>query len=538
MSPGGGDGEIPRVVFAADRSSAGKTTVCIGIMALLREMGFTVQGFKVALDYIDTGFHSIITGRASRNLDGFLMSPADILKIFARACEGADIAVIEGVRGLYEGLNYDDDVGSTAQISKILGAPVILIVDARSLTRSAAALVSGYMNFDEVEIAAVILNYIGTERHGEKAEKAIERYCGIDVIGKIPEDRHLKIGMRHLGLITAVECMKRMSDFNAVIERIKRVIGENVDVDAVVDIARRARNISIPADVTLPCSVELPIVSSSLSSSLSSSPSSSPAARASHSSSTSHTAASSASLSPALSSASVSSTAPVSQSHSEREERVKIAVAYDEAFNFYYQDTLDMLACEGAEILFFSPIYDRQLPEGIDAIYIGGGFPEIYAEDLQSNEDMRASVREYYENDGVIYAECGGLMYLMDELEYESKRYEMCGVIRGRAEWTDERRIVNYVVGEIRRDCFLGKAGKRFKAHEFHRSKIMLRDESTDFAYRIFRGEGIIRVREKDAVVGLDGIITKNCIASYTHIHAVAFPRFAEDFVGFLRQMQ
>ena len=490
--------EIPRIVLAADRSSAGKTTICIGLLAVLRELGYEVQPFKVALDYIDTGFHSLVAGRASRNLDGFLMSRDAILEIFARACKGADIAIVEGVRGLYEGFDYETDVGSTAQISKILQAPVILIVDARSLTRSAAALVAGYKNFDPaVNIAGVILNYIGTERHGEKAEKAIERYCGVKVVGKIPENPRIRIEMRHLGLVTAVECSKRFSAFNTVLKQIKQQVKEHVDLDAVLEIAESAPPLRTPPPRIFRATT-------------------------------------------ATAKAIAKTTTTNERERAEEErgaerrgkggESVRIGVAYDEAFNFYYQDTLDLLTLAGAEIVFFSPLSDRKLPF-CDALYIGGGFPEIYAEELEANEQMRISIREFYENEGVIYAECGGLMYLMDEIEYKGKRFEMCGVIKGGAEWTEERRIVNYVVGEIRRDCFLGKKGKRFKAHEFHRSRIKLR-EDVEFAYRILRGEGILRKGE----TALDGIMKKNCLASYTHVHAVAFPKFAEDFVAFLRR--
>ncbi|MCW7079883.1 MAG: Ni-sirohydrochlorin a,c-diamide synthase [Candidatus Methanospirare jalkutatii] len=489
--------EIPRIVLAADRSSAGKTTICIGLLAVLRELGYEVQPFKVALDYIDTGFHSLVAGRASRNLDGFLMSKDAILEIFARACKGADIAIVEGVRGLYEGFDYETDVGSTAQISKILQAPVILIVDARSLTRSAAALVAGYKNFDPaVNIAGVILNYIGTERHGEKAEKAIERYCGVKVVGKIPENPRIRIEMRHLGLVTAVECSKRFSAFHTVLKQIKQQVKGHVDLDAVLEIAESAPPLRTPPPRIFRATT-------------------------------------------AAAKATAKTTTANERERAEEErgterkgkggESVRIGVAYDEAFNFYYQDTLDLLTLAGAEIVFFSPLSDRNLPS-CDALYIGGGFPEIYAAELEANEQMRRSIKEFYENNGVIYAECGGLMYLMDEIEYKGKRFDMCGVIKGEAEWTEERRIVNYVVGEIRRDCFLGKKGKRFKAHEFHRSRINLR-EDVEFAYRILRGEGILRKGE----TALDGIIKKNCLASYTHVHAVAFPKFAEDFVEFLR---
>jgi len=462
--------DIPRVVIAGDRSSAGKTTVCIGLLSLLRERGLQVQGFKVGLDYIDPGFHTLVSGRRSRNLDGFLMSPEVVKELFVRACEDADIAVIEGVRGLYEGLNYYDDVGSTAQIAKILRCPVIMVVDAASITRSAAALVNGYRSFDpEVNLSGVILNNIGSSRHGEKAERAVEEYCGLKVIGKIPRRSDLAISMRHLGLITAEECKSRWDDFNNVLNRIKEAIESNLDISALLEIADSAPALNLPEPRLF-------------------------------------------------------------QHHAHTRPRVTIGVAFDEAFNFYYHDTLDLLRHEGAKIVYFSPIRASRLPEGLDALYIGGGFPEIYARELAANKQMRRAIRDFHDAHGVMYAECGGLMYLLDELEYGGDAFEMCGVIEGRVKFM-ERRLVNYVEGEFRRGCIIGSRGTRFKGHEFHRSVIELGNENKNkdrFAYRMLRGEGIYE--------GLDGIITNNCLASYTHLHAASYREFAPNFVASARR--
>ena len=466
------DIDIPRVVIAGDRSSAGKTTVCIGLLSLLHERGLQVQGFKVGLDYIDPGFHTLVSGRRSRNLDGFLMSPEVVKELFVRACEDADIAVIEGVRGLYEGLNYYDDVGSTAQIAKILHCPVIMVVDAASITRSAAALVNGYRSFDpEVNLSGVILNNIGSSRHGEKAERAVEEYCGLKVIGKIPRRSDLAISMRHLGLITAEECKSRWDDFNNVLNRIKEAIESNLDISALLGIADSAPALNLPEPRLFQ-----------------------------------------------------------HQHHAHIRPRVTIGVAFDEAFNFYYHDTLDLLRHEGAEIVYFSPIRASRLPEGLDALYIGGGFPEIYARELAANKQMRRAIRDFHDAHGVMYAECGGLMYLLDELEYGGDAFEMCGVIEGRVKFM-ERRLVNYVEGEFRRGCIIGSRGTRFKGHEFHRSMIELGNENTNkdrFAYRMLRGEGIYE--------GLDGIITNNCLASYTHLHAASYREFAPNFVASARR--
>jgi cobyrinic acid a,c-diamide synthase len=463
---------IPRVIIAGDRSSAGKTTVCIGLLSALRARGLEVQGFKVGLDYIDPGFHTLVSGRPSRNLDGFLMSPELVREIVLRSCKGADIAVIEGVRGLYEGLNYYDDVGSTAQIAKILDCPVILVIDASSITRSVAALVNGYVRFDpEVEIAGVILNNIGSERHGEKAQKAVEKYSGIQVLGKIPRSNDLRISMRHLGLITAVECKTRWNDCNRVLDMIKRAIEENVDLTALGAVARSARALEPPGSRIF----------------------------------------------------------DVDAGKSEAAE-VRIAVAFDEAFNFYYQDTLDLLALHGAELVYFSPIRDKKLPEGVDAVYIGGGFPELYAEELSANTHMIEAIKDFYEGYGVIYAECGGLMYLMERLTYKDTSFAFCGVLKGAVRFGD-RRVVNYIEGEFQRNCILGKKGGRFKGHEFHHSDLLLEGTANvDFAYKMLRGVGI-----KD---GRDGIISKNCLASFVHLHAASYTEFAKNLVNSAREQR
>ena len=468
---------IPRILIAGDRSSAGKTTICTGLLGALRAQGLEVQGFKVGLDYIDPGFHTLVSGRPSRNLDGFLMSPDVIKEIFIRGCEGADIAVIEGVRGLYEGLNYYDDVGSTAQIAKILHCPVILVIDAGSITRSVAAIVNGYKTFDpEVQLSGVILNNIGSERHGEKAELAVEKYTGLKVIGKVPRKSGLKISMRHLGLITATECRKGWNEYNSVLDGITKSVEEGIDIKMLLTVANAAPAINEPKATIFTEQVE---------------------------------------------------------------KRVRIAVAFDEAFNFYYQDTLDLLSLKGAELVYFSLIRDKNLPEAVDAVYIGGGFPEIYAAELSANLSMRKEIKDFYDGYGVIYAECGGLMYLMKQLAYtplqglrgrravphkdEGGSFEMCGVIKGSVKF-EEKRVVNYVQGELRRDCILGKRGSRFKGHEFHHSEIILEDPANVvFAYKMLRGEGI-----KD---GMDGIVSKNCLASFAHLHAASYTGFAENFV-------
>lgn len=465
--------DIPRILIAGDRSSAGKTTISIGIMSVLRDMGYEVQPFKVGLDFIDPSYHTEVTGRYSRNLDGYLMSEEAILEVFSHAVPGADIAVIEGVRGLFEGLSATSDIGSTAQIAKILKCPVLLVINARSITRSTAALVSGYKSFDpEVNIAGVILNNIGSVRHGEKARTAVETYTNTPVIGEIPRSESMKISMRHLGLIPALEGRRRLSDFDERLSGIKNIIKQGVDMDSLLSFAQSAQPLDKP-DVKI--------------------------------------------FKP------------------QAERNIKIGVAMDEAFNFYYRDNLELLELAGAELVYFSPVNDSSVPE-VDGLYIGGGYPELFAMELADNSSMRASIAQASFDGLPIYAECGGLMYLTQEIktdavesnyhmaEMASGTFEMVGVIHGRT-LMGGRRVVSYNIGRFTKDTVIGKAGASFIGHEFHHSEILDLPEDTTFAIRLERGVGIKGE--------LDGILVKNTLAAYAHLHAASYTGFAGSFVDF-----
>ncbi len=467
--------DIPRILIAGDRSSAGKTTISIGIMSMLRDMGYKVQPFKVGLDFIDPSYHTEVTGRYSRNLDGYLMSESAVREVFSHAVEGADIAVIEGVRGLFEGLEATSDIGSTAQIAKLLKCPVILVINARSITRSTAALVSGYKSFDQqVNIAGVILNNIGSSRHGEKARDAIETYTNTPVIGEIPRNEAMKISMRHLGLIPALEGRRRLNDFDERLRGIKNIIKEGVDIDRLIALAKSAEPLKNP---------------------------------------------------------SVNLFKPRTCNESP-----KIGVALDEAFNFYYRDNLELLELAGAKLVYFSPVNDKSLPE-VEGLYIGGGYPELFAQELEDNENMRASIKQASSEGLPIYAECGGLMYLTKEIktdvlgagnyhmaEMQSGSFEMVGVIPGKT-IMGHKRVVNYNVGRFVRDNVIGKAGNSFIGHEFHHSEIVELPENTIFAIKLERGEGIKGE--------LDGVLVKNTMAAYAHLHAASYTEFAGSFVDF-----
>jgi cobyrinic acid a,c-diamide synthase len=469
--------DLPRILIAGDRSSAGKTTISIGIMSVLRDMGYIVQPYKVGLDFIDPSYHTEVTGRYSRNLDGYLMSEDAVCEVYSHAAKGADITIIEGVRGLFEGLEATSDIGSTAQIAKILKCPVILAINARSITRSTAALVSGYKSFDpEVNIVGVILNNIGSQRHAQKAKTAIETYTGTPVIGVIPRNDSMKISMRHLGLIPAMEGRRRVADFDANLGRIKEIIKEGIDIDRFISIANSAPSLEKPQEKIFKAQP--------------------------------------------------------------RENTIKIGVALDEAFNFYYRDNLELLELSGAELVYFSPVKDSTLPD-VDGLYIGGGYPELFTNELEDNASMREAIKQASKDGLPIYAECGGLMYLTREIttdvsgspnhhmaEMKGGTFKMAGAIPGKT-LMGHKRVVSYNIGSFTKDNVIGKAGASFIGHEFHHSEIIDLPEDTEFAIRLDRGVGIKGE--------FDGIMVNNTMAAYAHLHAASYKDFAGSFVGFCR---
>ncbi|MCX6672960.1 MAG: Ni-sirohydrochlorin a,c-diamide synthase, partial [Methanothrix sp.] len=417
--------DCPRILIAGDRSSSGKTTIVAGLLSALRGRGLAVPPFKVAMDYIDPSYHTWITGRSCRNLDGYLMKEVAVREIYAHAAESADIAVIEGVRGLYEG--YDGDLGSTAEIAKLLRTPVIFVVDARSITRSCAAIVKGYMDFDpQVEFKGVILNKVGSERHAQKAIKEIERYAGVEVVGVIRRNEEMHLAMRHLGLVPVLEGKARHEGFAERVDKIRQIVEEGLKLDRILEIAKEAQ--------------PLPEVEPDL------------------------------------------------YRQNALGQGIRIGVARDEAFNFYYRDNLELMELAGAEVVPFSPVHDAALPQ-VDGIYIGGGYPELYARELSENAGMRRALEKAHEKDLPIFAECGGLMYLGREIEWDGERQEMVGLVPGRAR-RGKVRVVSYVHGAFARDCALGKAGEAIMGHEFHHSE-MLMDDGVKYAIRLERGTGI-----------------------------------------------
>jgi cobyrinic acid a,c-diamide synthase len=447
------------LLITGDRSGSGKTSITLALAALLAKEQ-AVQTFKVGMDYIDPSYLTAASHRPCRNLDSYAMDEETIRMIFAHGCQGADLALVEGVRGLYEGAEALGDTGSTASIAKTLDLPVVLVVSARSITRSAAAIVNGFKEFDpEIRIVGVILNNVKGNSHKEKAVAAIEHYCRIPVIGAIPRMDEMGLAMRHLGLVPFREG-QRSVEFRERIDSITQIIGRYVDLDLIRSLMEH-----------------YPVQKRK--------------------------------------------DAPFTKIAS----NVRIGVALDEAFNFYYADLFDLLPALGAEVVPFSPVHDR-LPDA-DGFIIGGGYPEIFLSELEANERMRTAVREVSGNGTPIYAECGGLMYLTDRIRIEKdlngnavqRSAEMCGVFKGETR-IPARRVVSYVEGTSSAGSPFGAA--RFRGHEFHYSEVVL-DKSTRYAYRLSRGKGI-----RDTC---DGAIVRNTLGSYTHLHPVPCRQMFAHFI-------
>jgi cobyrinic acid a,c-diamide synthase len=431
---------IPRIVIAGTHSGCGKTTVASGIMAALTARGLKVQPFKIGPDFIDPTHHTKICGRISRNLDPFMMGEDGCIDTFIRVTQGADIAVIEGVMGLYDGVE-GTDLASTAHVARILQAPVVLVVDAKGMSRSAHALIDGYCRYDPTLVfPGVIFNRIGSIRH----RSMIGLSLAVPTFGFIPRKEDLAIDSRHLGLKMAHEAGS-MGEFG-------RIIEESCDLDALVAAARQAP----PLKKTIPAGERI------------------------------------------------------------RQSVGTIGVALDEAFCFYYQDNIDQFSRTGVKLVFFSPLHDR-LPH-VDAVYLGGGYPELHLAGLESSPCTR-DLRRAADKGMPIYAECGGLMYLTKEI-HADKTYRMCGVFPSTAVMTRHIQALGYVKGTGTGDVSYLPSSSGITGHEFHYSRL---DPDTDARYAISlsRGKGII--------AGKDGLVSQNALGCYTHAYFT--PAFAEKFV-------
>ncbi len=443
------------IVVAGTTSGVGKTTVATGLMGALHKNGSKVQPFKAGPDYIDPTYHTWVTGEPSRNLDTWLLSHGAVVELFTRAMTGRDIAVIEGVMGLFDGRFSMSEEGSTAELAKLLGAPVLLVLDSRKGARSLAAMVTGYRDFDSsLKLGGVILNGIGSEGHLKLCREAIEHYTGLPVLGYLPRRDSLSLPERHLGLVPTVEGA-------ASEEFLKSLVGH---CEANLDIPRISR-LSEQAVV----------------------PDAEPQ------------------LFPTVRKTAV----------------VRIAVARDKAFSFYYQDSLDLLEAWGAELVPFSPLQDAYLPEDISGMYIGGGFPELYAEELAANESLRQAVKGAAESGMPVYAECGGLMYLGESIrDFQGNEYPMVGAISVASRIDSPRLSLGYRTVRALADGPILRRGETVRGHEFHWS-VPSANEDVANAYSVLEKDGL-----------QEGLQKNRLLASYIHLHLASLPHMASSFIG------
>lgn len=434
--------QISRVVVAGVTSGVGKTSVALGIMYGLRKRGLKVQPFKVGPDFIDPSYHSLVTNRKSRNLDVWMMGKQGLIESFASACQGADVAVIEGVMGLYDGVSGKSNFASTAHVAKILDAPIVLVVDASKGARSIAAIILGFLRFDKtLQIRSVILNKVAGERHATYIIDALAGAVKVPVAGIIYRDSEAQMQERHLGLIPALELKSKK---NRIITQTARYVAQSIDLDKLLNI----------------CGSD-----------------------------------------------------PIPEAHySPRQPtRVRIAVALDESFNFYYADNLEALKRSGSNLVFFSPVKDEKLPEDIDGLILGGGFPEVLADDLEKNKSMINSIRRAVYGGLPVYAECGGLMYLTRSISGyrgERKTRKMAGIVDADTVMTG-RLTLNYTDAYCNGSIF-GRA--HLRGHEFHYSSIENIATDSRFAYSVKKGKGI--AGQQDGF-----IINDNGLAAYMHLY-------------------
>jgi cobyrinic acid a,c-diamide synthase len=439
---------IARIVVAATSSGAGKTTVACGLIGALRARGLVVQGFKVGPDYIDPSYHALASGRPGRNLDAFLSGPDLIAPLVRHGGAGADIAVIEGVMGLFDGASGRGELASTAHVAKLLGAPVLLVVDASAMARSAAAIVHGFMTFDpELDVAGVIFNRVGSDHHEELLREAAGP-LGVPVLGALRRDERVVAPERHLGLVPAGEREPRTRD---ALDTLAGAVKRYVDVAAIEALARAAT----PAPGAAW------------------SPEESPAAKA------------------------------------------RIAIARGPAFAFYYEENLELLTAAGAELAPFDPLRDEALPAGCGALILAGGFPEVFGPQLEANAPLRAEIAAFAAAGKPVLAECGGLLYLCQDLD----GHEMCGAIAASASMSGRLTLGYREAVAVTATPWL-QTGERVRGHEFHYSRVTPLDGEARAAWEL-SARGSCRP---------EGYVAGALQASYLHVHWAAHPQLALRF--------
>ena len=446
-------------VSAAHKSS-GKTTIALGLAAALAAGGLRVQPFKKGPDYIDPMWLARAAGRPCFNLDPTLTGEAVVTQCYVRHAAAADLALVEGNKGLFDGLALDGS-DCNATLARALGLPVVLVIDARGMTRGIAPLVLGYQAFDRgVHIAGVILNQLGGARHEAKLRAVIEHYTDVPVLGAVAHDARLALPERHLGLQPDAET----DDAAARVRAIGAVLAEQVDLQRLLALAATAHALAAPTPV-----------------------------------------------------------------RAERQpgRRLRIGIARDKAFGFYYPDDLAALRAAGAELLPFDTLHDARLPAALDGAFIGGGFPELFAAELEANAALRGALRTAIDGGLPVYAECGGLRYLSRSIEWQGRRSAMVGALPGDAVMDARPVGRGYVHLEATAEHPWAACGVALRAHEFHHSRLVGLPPGARFAYRVRRGHGIDGVH--------DGLVHRNVLASYAHLRGATGSDWPARFAAFVR---
>lgn len=439
-------------ILAGTNSGCGKTTITMGIMRLFSRMSMRVAAFKTGPDYIDPAFHSLATGSTSHNLDSYLMDESSLNLLFEKYSKDSDIAIVEGVMGMFDGLG-SESLGSTAELAKKLRLPVVLVVNCQSLYQSVAAIVNGFIQFDkEIHVAGVILNHVYSDEQFAFLKQYIEANCHTTCLGYLPPDSEIGLESRHLGLIQASET----ESINEKINRIADLLLQHTDIQKLL------LNTIIEKRTTQKNSLSMPDLTG-----------------------------------------------------------LVIGVARDKAFSFYYQSNLDLLTENGAKIICFSPINDHSIPAEANALYLGGGYPEVFARDLSMNTSMRQSIRQAAENNMPVYAECGGLMYLTEGIQpFDEEYHEMCAVFNCKTEMTLRLQNFGY--------CHVHWNDVSTKAHEFHHSRLIEKQSGANYNMEF----SMSKTETQKSWKG--GLRYKNVLAAYSHIHFYSNHLFLEKLLLFL----
>ncbi len=450
-------------VIAGTQSGVGKTTITLGILAALRKRGLQVQSFKVGPDFIDPGHHTAITGLPACTLDGWMLSREYNTQTFFHNLAGKDGGVVEGMMGLFDGYDGKTESGSTAEMAKWLGLPVILVVDASAMARSVAALIHGFQNFDPgLKVTGVIFNRIAGAAHLQYLREALESVPGMTLLGGLPTERAIAMPERHLGLVTQEEYILTPER----IDQLAVITETHLDLDALLQHSVAPPSFSLP---------EPPQPTTG--------------------------------------------------------KAVRFGIAKDEAFCFYYPDNLTLLEQAGAELIFFSPLRDSHLPANLQGIYLGGGYPEVHAERLATNTSMREELRCFIEQGGVVYAECGGLMYLTQAIRtVEGRDFPMVGIFPATARMLPRLCALGYTEVDAPHSNPVLPTG-RIRGHEFHYSQL---ERQPSFGEKI---SYVYNVRKRVADdPKAEGFLYKRCLASYIHLHFGSNPQVATSLVAAARQ--